>query len=104
MSRIRNNVRWKYIFRGEPDDGDYIPGMYERSEREPDEANESIEECLDNLEASLRRERRKYSNKYIWPNLTPMQNGFIKRFEKMRSIRSFRLIKTAGWQLSRRNI
>jgi len=56
--------------------------MYERSEREPDEADETIEECLDNLEASLRRERRKYSKKYIWPNLTPMQNGFIKRFGK----------------------
>ena len=38
--------------------------------------------CMNNFEAQVRAERKKCSRKYIWPNLTPMQSGLIKRLSK----------------------
>jgi hypothetical protein len=82
MKRLRNNIRWKYIFRNQPDDGNYIPGMYINSDREPGEVDASIENCMNDIETRLKIERRKYSGKRMWPNLTPMQSGLINKLSK----------------------
>ena len=46
MTRLRNNMRWKYIFRNQPDDSDYLPELYINSKRNPDEASPEIEACM----------------------------------------------------------
>ena len=56
MKRMRNNMQWKYTFQDAPDNNDYIPGQYIDSKREHDEAEESIELCLNNFRKALRIE------------------------------------------------
>ena len=81
MERLRRDVRWKYIFRGQPDDDDnYIPELYINSETKPDAASDEIEAGLDRFESALETERTR-RNRNICPNLTPMQQGLIKRLE-----------------------
>ena len=46
FERMRNNIRWKYIFRQEKEDNNYIPGLYIKSEKDPDEASDEIEERM----------------------------------------------------------
>ena len=72
MKCLRKNIQYKWIFYHAPDDNDYIAGIYMNSEWEPDDAEQSIEERIDNFEASPQREQREYNRKCIWPNLTPM--------------------------------
>ena len=67
------------------DDGDYLPGLYIDSEGNPDEGNPAFEVCMNNFEAQVRSERRKWSRKYVESSLTPMYSGLIKRLSKMRS-------------------
>ena len=68
IERITRNVRWKYIFRNEPDaDQNYITGMYINSKRDPDEASDEIERCLAKFKDKLIRERRKYVAKTTPP-------------------------------------
>ena len=70
MERLTKNVRWKYIFRNEPDEDDettYIPGMHINSEREPGEASKGIEMCLNEFKAELTKARRKYFKKRSLP-------------------------------------
>ena len=59
MKRMRNNVRWKYIFRDEKEDNNYIPNLYIKSEREPDNASEKIERGMDNFEIEVKMLRRR---------------------------------------------
>jgi hypothetical protein len=82
MRQLRNNIRWKYIFCNQSDDGNYIPGMYINSGREPDAVDASIEDCMNDIKTRLKIGRRKYSRKRMWPNLTPMQSGLIKKLSK----------------------
>ena len=82
MERLRKNLRWKYIYRNEQDDNDYIPGLYINSKRNPDEASPEIEACMDKFQEHVNIERRKCSRRRVWPNLTPMQIGLIKRLGK----------------------
>ena len=82
MERLRNNLRWKYIYRNQQDDNDYIPGLYINSKRNPDEASPEIEACMNKFQEHVNIERRKCSRRSVWPNLTPMQIGLIKRLGK----------------------
>ena len=80
MSRLRTNVRWKYIFRHEDEtEDDYIPGLHINTDRVPDLASEEIENAMNNFEKRIRKERAKYAPRPIHSNLTPMQRGLATR-------------------------
>ena len=53
FERMRNNVRWKYIFRHEKEDNSYIPGLYIKSENEPDKALDEMEERMNCYEKEI---------------------------------------------------
>ena len=72
MERLRRNIRWKYIFRHAPDDNEYIPGLYTNSERNPDEAEKSIEICLNKFEEATTNERKQYARQHISLNQCKM--------------------------------
>ena len=46
FERTRNNIHWKYIFRQEKEDNNYMPGLYIKSEKETDEASDEIEQRI----------------------------------------------------------
>ena len=74
MKRLRNSVRWKYKYRGEPpgsDEGRYIPGLHINSDIEPKDASDRIEECMNNFEKAVKVERKRRKHRHIVPNLTP---------------------------------
>ena len=57
MERLRNNVRWKCIFRNQPDDSDYLPELYINSERNPDKASPETESCINEFQQRTRNGR-----------------------------------------------
>ena len=79
MEGLRNNMRWKYIFRNQPDNSDYLPELYITSERNPDKASSEIEACMNEFQRQVRNESGRCSRKYAWPNLTPMQSSLNLR-------------------------
>ena len=95
MKRLRRDTRWKYIFREDPDDDDYIPSLYIRSDKDPDKASDEIEDCLNNFEKALEIERAKRSRK-ILPNLTPMQQALVTYLEKNEIYKIISLDKNCG--------
>ena len=75
-------MRLKYIFRNEPDDSDYLPGLYIKSKKNPDKASPEIEACMNEFQRRVGNKRGKCSCKCVFTNLIPMQSGLIRRLGK----------------------
>ena len=97
MKRMRNNVRWKYIFRDEKEDNNYIPNLYIKSEREPDNASEKIERGMDNFEREVKMLRRRQRRIDVHPNVTPMQAGLMKRLTEDEQLAVVATDKKGAW-------
>ena len=98
-SRLEKSIRWKYIYRLERDEGNYKPGMYVPSDKEPDEASAEIESCLANFKRKVTEARRKYNRRKAIPNLTPMQIALMNRLRKDRRYRILPADKGCGQAL-----
>ena len=82
MAQLWNIVKWKYIFRNQLDNTNYLPELYINSERNPDKASPEIEACMNEFQRRVRNERGSCSRKHIFPDLTPMQSGLLKILDK----------------------
>jgi hypothetical protein len=82
MKRFKNDIRriyfWKFNPPEEPEENNYIPELYIKSDWEPDPCNhDEIEECITLFESTLRKEQARY-NKPSLSNLLPNQWELIK--------------------------
>ena len=96
MERLRTNVRWKYIFRDQPDDNDYIPGLHINTDKLPGKSSKGIEHGMSNFERAIWREQKRYRSKKICPNLTPMQQALTRRLKKNEEIKVIMADKNCG--------
>ena len=99
MMKQRRNIRWKYIFRTYPEDDNYIPRLHINSDREPGLASSAIETRMDEFEKAMGRKIAKYSHRHIYPNLTGMQAGLIKRLEKNEIYKVISADKNCGFAI-----
>ena len=98
-SRLEKSIRWKYIFRLERDEGNYKPGMYVPSDKEPDKASAEIESCLANFKQKVTEARRKYNRRKATPNITTMQIALMNRLRKDKRYRTMPADKGCGQSL-----
>ena len=101
MERMRESIRWKYIYRNQPDEEEerYIPQLHINTDLKPRPASSRIEGCMDDFERAIAIARRRYRQKDIIPNLMPDEEAMLRRMKKHKFPKIISADKNCGFVL-----